>query len=69
MTPNIRPDILRDFEDDHADDPKLEYADGASHFVADDRPGAVFEHALELSPAEAEGKRPHPPGLPPVLAV
>jgi pimeloyl-ACP methyl ester carboxylesterase len=64
--PNIRPDILHGF-DDHADDLKLKYVDGASHFVAGDRPGAVLERALELSPAEAEGNRPHPPAGRPSL--
>ncbi len=58
--PSIRPGILHGL-DDHADDLKLEYVDGASHFGADDRPGAVLERALEPSPAEAEGKRSQPP--------
>jgi len=66
--PNIRPDILHGF-DDHADDLKLKYVDGASHFVADDRPGAVLERALELfaqpwpeaGPGEGQPHRPQKP--------
>ena len=61
----------------------LEYVDGASHFVADDRPGAVLERALELfaqpwpeaGPGEGQPHRPQKPkatpsstGRPPVLA-
>jgi hypothetical protein len=82
MTPNMRPDILHVF-DDHADDLKLKYVAGASHFVADDRPGAVPERALELfaqpwpeagpgegqpqRPQKPKSKRPHPPAGRPSL--
>jgi hypothetical protein len=79
--PDIRPDIRHGF-DDHADDLKLKYVDGASHFVADDRPGAVLERALELfaqpwpeaGPGEGQPHRPQKPKAnalihrPPVLA-
>jgi pimeloyl-ACP methyl ester carboxylesterase len=45
--PVVRPRFLRGYQD-HADDLTLEVVDGASHFIADERPDAVVEHALEF---------------------
>lgn len=45
--PVVRPRFLGGYED-YADDLALEIVDGASHFIADERPAAVVEHALEL---------------------
>jgi pimeloyl-ACP methyl ester carboxylesterase len=43
--PNVRAEFLHGFED-YADDLNIEFADGASHFVADDRPDVVLDRAL-----------------------
>ena len=43
--PNIRPEFLHGFEE-YVDDLKVEYVDGASHFVAEDRPDVVVDRAL-----------------------
>ena len=45
--PVIRPEILGGYED-YTDDMTVEIVDGASHFVADERPDVVRECALEL---------------------
>lgn len=45
--PGIRPELLGGYED-YADDLELEFVEGASHFVADERPDVVLERALEL---------------------
>ena len=45
--PVVRPRFLGGCED-YANDLALEIVDGASHFIADERPAAVVEHALEL---------------------
>ncbi|MGH3385698.1 MAG: alpha/beta fold hydrolase [Nocardioidaceae bacterium] len=45
--PGIRTELLGGYED-YADDLALEFVDGASHFVADERPDVVVVRALEL---------------------
>jgi pimeloyl-ACP methyl ester carboxylesterase len=45
--PSVRAELLGGAEG-FADDLTLEVIDGASHFVVDDRPDAVIEHALKL---------------------
>ena len=45
--PVVRPRFLGGYQD-YPDDLALEIVDGASHFIADERPAAVVEHALEL---------------------
>jgi pimeloyl-ACP methyl ester carboxylesterase len=45
--PNIRLEFLHGYEE-YVDDLTLEFIDGASHFVADERPDVVTETALEL---------------------
>jgi pimeloyl-ACP methyl ester carboxylesterase len=45
--PVMRLDLLGGYEE-HADDFTLQAIDGASHFIADDQPDAVVEHALAL---------------------
>ena len=42
-----QPQFLGGYEN-YADDLALEIVDSASHFIADERPAAVVEHALEL---------------------
>jgi pimeloyl-ACP methyl ester carboxylesterase len=43
--PNMRPDLLGGYQD-HADDLALERIDGASHFLADEKPDVVVDRAL-----------------------
>ncbi|MGY0232374.1 alpha/beta fold hydrolase [Longispora urticae] len=45
--PDLMGDLLGGYED-HADDLTIEFLDGASHYVADDRPDAVVDRALTL---------------------
>jgi pimeloyl-ACP methyl ester carboxylesterase len=45
--PNMRADTLGGYED-YADDLSLERVDGASHFIADEKPGVVVGRALEF---------------------
>jgi pimeloyl-ACP methyl ester carboxylesterase len=45
--PNIRLEFLHGYEE-YVGDLALEFVDGASHFVADDKPSVVIERALEL---------------------
>jgi len=45
--PNIRPEFLHGYED-YVDDLELDFVDGASHFVANERPDVVLERALEF---------------------
>lgn len=44
--PNMNTTIL-DGHQGYADDLTLEEVDGASHFIADEKPGAVIDRALE----------------------
>jgi pimeloyl-ACP methyl ester carboxylesterase len=44
--PNVRVEFLHGYEE-YADDLALEFVDGASHFVADEKPDVVIERALE----------------------
>jgi pimeloyl-ACP methyl ester carboxylesterase len=43
--------------DEHVDDWELEVVDGASHFIADDRPDVVAERALGFFGRPREGAR------------
>lgn len=43
--PNMRAEFLHGFEE-YVDDLEVEYVDGASHFVAEDRPDVVVDRAL-----------------------
>lgn len=43
--PIVRPEFLGGFEE-HTDDFGVEFVDGASHFIVDERPEAVLERAL-----------------------
>ena len=45
--PNMSAEILRGYEA-HADDLTLEQVDGASHFIADEKPEVVIRRALEF---------------------
>ncbi|RZL77544.1 MAG: alpha/beta hydrolase [Rhodococcus sp. (in: high G+C Gram-positive bacteria)] len=45
--PIVRPEFLGGFVE-HTDDFGIEFVDGASHFVVDERPDAVLEHVLEF---------------------
>ena len=45
--PVVRPEFLGGHES-HADDLAVGVVDGASHFIADERPDAVLDHALKL---------------------
>lgn len=45
--PNIRLEFLHGYEE-YVGDLALEFVDGASHFVADDKPSVVIERAIEL---------------------
>lgn len=43
--PNMRAEFLHGY-DEYVDDLQVEYVDGASHFVAEDRPDVVVDRAL-----------------------
>jgi pimeloyl-ACP methyl ester carboxylesterase len=45
--PNMSAEILQGHQD-HADDLRIEEVDGASHFIADEKPQAVIDRALEF---------------------
>jgi pimeloyl-ACP methyl ester carboxylesterase len=45
--PNVRPEFIRGYEA-YVDDLTLEYVEGASHFIVDDRPDVVLDRALAL---------------------
>lgn len=45
--PNVRAEFLHGHEP-YVDDLRIETVDGASHFVVDDQPAAVAQHALEF---------------------
>jgi pimeloyl-ACP methyl ester carboxylesterase len=45
--PNMTEAILQGYED-HADDLTIEEIDGASHFIADEKPAVVVERALKF---------------------
>jgi pimeloyl-ACP methyl ester carboxylesterase len=45
--PNVRPEFVRGFEQ-FVKDLTVEYVDGASHFIVDDRPDVVLDRALAL---------------------
>jgi pimeloyl-ACP methyl ester carboxylesterase len=45
--PNMNVAILDGYQD-HADDLTLEEVDGASHFIADEKPEQVIDRALEF---------------------
>jgi pimeloyl-ACP methyl ester carboxylesterase len=45
--PAVRPEFLRGHED-YCDDLRVEIISGASHFLADERPDAVIDQALEF---------------------
>jgi pimeloyl-ACP methyl ester carboxylesterase len=45
--PVVRPELLGGYEE-HADDLTIAVIPGAAHFVADERPDAVVEHALDF---------------------
>jgi pimeloyl-ACP methyl ester carboxylesterase len=45
--PNVRAEFLHGYEP-YVDDLRVQTIDGASHFVVDDQPAAVAQHALEF---------------------
>ena len=45
--PNMRAELLGGYEE-YADDLALERVDGASHFIADEKPDVVLRDALEF---------------------
>jgi pimeloyl-ACP methyl ester carboxylesterase len=45
--PNTRAEFLHGY-DEYVDDLQVEYVDGASHFVAEDRPDVVVDRALDF---------------------
>ena len=45
--PNMTEAILQGYED-HADDLTIEEVDGASHFIADEKPAAVIDRAMKF---------------------